>query len=270
MSEEILFETDQQGIATLQINRPQARNALNWETQKQFAQIVTAVARDPAIRVLIITGTGDKAFVSGGDLKELSQHPDTAAGERLNRVMSVALHQLTQLPIPVIAAVNGDAFGGGCEILTACDLRLAAAHARFSFAQVRNALTTGWGGTGRLVRLVGQSRAMELLLTGRLFSAAEAQTIGLIHRLVPIGQDVLPVAREWATELVALPRQALAANKALVHAAANRTLAELSQYETELFTYLWAQPDHLEAMKAFVEKRSPSFNMTDTATTDMD
>jgi enoyl-CoA hydratase/carnithine racemase len=142
--------TQEDGIATLRLNRPEARNALNWAAQEQFAAAVAAVERDTAVRVLIITGTGDKAFVSGGDLKELSQHPEREAGERLNRVMRDALVQLTHLPIPVIAAVNGDAFGSGCEILTACDLRLAADHARFCFAQVRNALCTGWGGTGRV------------------------------------------------------------------------------------------------------------------------
>ena len=125
MNNEIIL-TQQGGIATLRVNRPEARNALNWTAQAAFAAAVAQVAGDTAVRVLIITGTGDKAFVSGGDLKELSQHPEREAGERLNRVMRDALGQLTRLPIPVIAAVNGDAFGGGCEILTACELRLAA------------------------------------------------------------------------------------------------------------------------------------------------
>ena len=115
----IQFHIDQQGIAVLQVNRPQARNALNWSAQQRFSDLVTAVAMDPMIRVLIITGSGNRAFVSGGDLKELIQHPERAAGERLNRVMSAALSDLTKLPIPVIVAINGDALGGGCEIVTA-------------------------------------------------------------------------------------------------------------------------------------------------------
>lgn len=248
-----------EGIAELRVNRPQARNALDWAAQEAFAKVVAAAARDPAVRVLIVTGAGKKSFVSGGDLKELSQHPETAAGQRLNRVMSAALAQLAALPIPVMAAVNGDAFGGGCEILTACDLRLAADHTRFSFAQVKNALTTGWGGTGRLVRLIGQSRAMELLLTARLFDAAEGKRLGLIHHVVPAG-EVRAAAHAWAEELVALPRQALAATKELVRTAPQLSPAEIRHYEAELFTGLWAQPDHREALAAFVGKRPPHFN----------
>jgi enoyl-CoA hydratase/carnithine racemase len=248
-----------EGIAELRVNRPQARNALDWTAQEGFAAAVTTVSQDPAVRVLIVTGAGKKSFVAGGDLKELSHHLETAAGQRLNRVMSAALAQLVALPIPVIAAVNGDAFGGGCEILTACDLRLAADHARFSFAQVKNALTTGWGGTGRLVWLVGQSRAVELLLTARLFDAAEGKRLGLIHRVVPAG-EVQVAARAWAEELVALPRQALAATKELVRTVPQLSPAEISRYEAELFTDLWAQPDHREALAAFVEKRPPRFN----------
>jgi enoyl-CoA hydratase len=253
--------TQQDGIATLRVNRPAARNALNWAAQEQFAAAVAEVGADTAVRLLIITGTGDKAFVSGGDLKELSQHPERAAGERLNRVMRDALVQLTQLPIPVIAAVNGDAFGGGCEILTACDLRLATDHARFCFAQVRNALCTGWGGTGRLVHLLGQARALELLLTARIFSAEEAAHIGLVQQVVDDAVGLEKAVRQLAESLTKLPRQALAASKQLVYATNHHSLAEVNQLETELFVDLWSQPDHLEALAAFREKRAPNFGL---------
>ncbi len=258
MSEEIVY-TIESGVAILRVNRPQARNALNWKAQEQFAEVVTAVSQDPNVRVLIITGTGDKAFVAGGDLKELSQYPNLDGAERLYRVMGDALLQLTQLPIPVMAAVNGDAFGGGCEILTACDLRLAGANVRFSFAQMRNALTTGWGGTGRLVRLIGQSRAMELLLTARLFDVQEAQQMGFVHRVVPEGENVLDTAVSWAKKLVALPQAALASTKALTQAASQLPLDQVREMETELFTQLWPQPDHLEAVAAFLGKRKAEF-----------
>jgi enoyl-CoA hydratase/carnithine racemase len=193
-------------------------------------------------------------------LKELSQNTDTNAGQRLYRVMNQALTKLTQLPIPVLAAVNGDAFGGGCEILTACDLRLAVPQARFSFAQIRNGLTTGWGGTGRLVRLIGHSRAMESLLTGRVISASEAQQIGLVHRLLDEGEDLLTAAYAWANELTNLPRQTLASFKELVYTASSSSLAATNQREAELFTQLYGQPDHLAALQAFMEKRQPNFN----------
>ncbi len=259
MNEEIILNITHQ-VALLQINRPAARNALNWTAQETFAQAVAQVAADTAVRAFVITGTGDKAFCTGGDLKELSEHPHQTDGERLNRGMSAALQQLTELPIPVIAAVNGDAFGGGCEILTACDLRLAVDYARFGFAQVRNALTTGWGGTGRLVRLIGQSRAMELLLTGRPFSVNEAHHIGFIHRVVHSAEEITAVALAWAEELTSLPRHALAATKTLTQAAASLPLSDVYQLETALFTAIWPQADHLEAMAAFVEKRKPTFH----------
>jgi enoyl-CoA hydratase len=257
MSEPITYDV-QDGIGVLCVNRPGARNALNWAAQERFAEVVAAAAQDPSLRVLIITGAGHQAFVAGGDLKELVRHGDAAGGGRLNRVMGTALAQLTELPIPVMAAVNGDAYGGGCEIITACDLRLAAASAHFQFAQIRNALTTGWGGTARLVRLIGQSRAMELLLTGRTLTSQEAQTIGLVHEVVERGQDVLVVARQWAERLVQLPLAALAANKTLVNA--DLPLPDAYALETRLFTQLWVHPDHHEAMQAFNEKRPPLFN----------
>lgn len=258
MSEEIIVTVENQ-IATLTVNRPEARNALNWAAQEQFAGWVTAVAQNPTVRVLIITGVGRQAFVAGGDLKELSGHPEPEAGARLNQTMRDALQELTELPIPTIAAVNGDAFGGGCEILTACDLRIAASHARFSFAQVKNALTTGWGGAGRLVRLLGQSRALELLLTGRLLTAVEAHQIGLIHRLVDEEADWHTAVTTWAHELCQLPGPTVAALKQLTYAASHLPLADTNRLETELFVHLWSHPDHLEAMNAFVEKRPPVF-----------
>lgn len=248
------------GVGLLRIDRPDARNALDWATQDAFAAAVQAASRDERLRVLILTGAGDKAFVSGGDLKELLDHPEPAAGERLNRTMSAALSDLINLPLPVIAAVNGDAIGGGCEILTACDLRLAVPTARFAFRQVQNGLTTGWGGTGRLVTLLGHGRAMELLLTGRIIDAATAQSLGLIHRIIADDEPVLSAAQAWAAELAALPRRALAATKALVHAAGHLSLDDTNRLEAQLFINLWPSADHLEAMRAFSEKRPPLFN----------
>jgi enoyl-CoA hydratase/carnithine racemase len=258
MSNEIVYQVEDK-IAIIRINRPEARNALNWAAQERFAAAVTAVSQTPTLRALILTGTGRQAFVAGGDLKELGQNPDAASGERLNRVMCQALAQLAGLPIPVIAAINGDAFGGGCEILTACDLRLAAAHARFSFAQVRVGLTTGWGGTARLVRLIGQSQAMDLLLTARTFDAQEASRMGFIHRILPPDADLLAEAQSWAAELAQLPQAALAATKSLILNSHRLSLHEACEVEREAFLKLWAQPDHLEALVAFNEKRKPNF-----------
>lgn len=257
MNSSIVYEIQNQ-TAILRVNRPESRNALNWAAQEAFAEVVTAVSQNPAIRVLIVTGTGSQAFVAGGDLKELQQNPDTAAGERLRRVMGRALTRLTTLPIPIIAAINGDAFGGGCEILTACDLRLAVPQARFSFAQVKVGLTTGWGGAARLVHLLGRSRALELLLTARLFDAPEAFRLGFIHRVLPPDEDSLTAALAWAAELAQLPANALAATKALV-LDDHQSRREAQAAEKEWFMRLWGQPDHLEALAAFNQKRQPTF-----------
>jgi enoyl-CoA hydratase len=247
-------------IGLLRVNRPQARNALNWAAQEAFATAVNEAARNPDCRALIITGTGRQAFVAGGDLRELSHHPEAEAGERLNRIMGQALHRLTQLPIPTIAAVNGDAFGGGCEILTACDLRIARQDVRFCFAQAKNGLTTGWGGTGRLVALVGLSHALDLLLTARLFDAAEAHRLGLVHRLIDAETDVVAAAHDWATELLHLPQTAVAALKHLAYSATQLPSDRLAALETDLFVGLWQSPDHREALEAFNQKRPPRFN----------
>lgn len=259
MSKGVDFVVGEDGIALVRVNRPAARNALSWAAQEAFAAAITAAGRNEAIRVLIITGASG-SFVSGGDLKELAGHPEAAAGERLNRVMSAALAQLADLPFPVIAAVDGDAVGGGCEILTACDLRIASAGARFAFRQVNNGLTTGWGGTARLVALIGQARAMELLLTGRAFDAEEALALGLIHRVAPPGVEALAAAYDWAGELRRLPRQALAAIKTLVYAATHLPAPDANRLEAQLFTHLWPSSDHIEAMNAFAQKRTPQFN----------
>lgn len=257
--EEIVY-TVRDGIGVLTINRPEARNALNWRAQEMFAAVIETAAQDASLRVLIITAAGDQAFASGGDLKELSNHTDTDSGARLNRMMGAALTRLTELPVPVIAAVQGSAVGGGCEIMTACDLRMASAGARFGFAQVKVGLTTGWGGAARLVRLIGQSRAMELLLTGRNFDAQEAFEMGFVHRLVPPSGRVVESAQAWANLLARLPKEALAATKQLVQAAGHLPVTDANLLETELFTNLWARPDHLEALAAFVEKREAKFN----------
>ncbi|MFN2222299.1 MAG: enoyl-CoA hydratase/isomerase family protein [Chloroflexota bacterium] len=246
--------------AILTINRPAARNALNWAGQRQFSEAVAEAGGDRALRALVITAAGDRSFASGGDMKELIDYPTRQDGLRVNEIMGEALTRLTRLPIPVIAAVNGDAVGGGCEIMTACDLRLAADDARFRFAQVQVGLTTGWGGAARLVHLIGAARALELTLTGRYFEAAEARSIGFVQQLVE-REQVLTAALSWARELRVLPREALASLKRLAWEAADLSLAESYELERRLFADLWPGPDHLEAMAAFNAKRRPRFGL---------
>lgn len=244
----------QDEIGILRISRPNARNALNWSAQQDFALAVEDFSQDDELRVLIITGEGDKAFAAGGDLRELANTAQRADGERLSSIMGTALRKLTETPFPVIAAINGNAFGGGCEILTACDLRIASPHVDFQFPQIRFSLTTGWGGTPRLVRLIGQSRAAEILLTGRSFSAQEALAIGFVHRLSDHDASVLEAALNWANELKSHSRESLAATKKLIWASGQLPLGKGYNLERELFTQLWLLPDRLEAMRAFPRK----------------
>jgi enoyl-CoA hydratase/carnithine racemase len=260
MPDEILFETGEDGIGVLTINRPAARNALNFAAQESFADAVERAAALDNLRALIVTGAGKQSFASGGDMKELQHYPDESGARKLKGVMTLALDRLERLPAPVIGAVNGDAVGGGCEILSACDLRIAGEWTSFRYAQIQVGLTTGWGGTARLVRLLGQSRAMALLLTGNPFSAQEALQMGLVHRLVPQEASVLAAARKWAEELSMLPRNALAAVKDLVRQSAAGQPEAAARVELEQFLRLWPQADHLEAMQAFAEKRAPRFN----------
>lgn len=259
MYDEILVEIRDR-VGVIIINRPEASNAMNWLAQESFAKAVESFHNAEGLRVVIITATGDRAFVSGGDIKELGKDLTPAAGSRLNTVMGTVLDRLIKLPLPVIAAVNGDAIGGGCEILTACDLRIASNHARFRFGQVNVALTTGWGGTGRLVRLLGLSRALELLLTGREFNVQEGMDYGFIHRQVAAGESVLTAARRWADELILLPRFALSASKELAWSSTQNDLVQINRMESTHFGDLWLKPDHLEALVAFSEKRKANFN----------
>lgn len=259
MDETIKIERNE-GVAILTINRPQASNALNQEARDRFAKLVESFEASDDLRVVVITGEGRRAFCSGGDLNELSKDLDQTTGDALNSGMSETLSSLTRLPVPVIAAINGTAVGGGCEILTACDLRVAVPEARFRFAEVQMALTTGWGGTGRLVKLLGLSRALDLLLTGRVFDAQEALACGFVHRLVPEGRELMDHVLELALKLAQFPRYALAATKELAWMSAQASGEGSSLREAALFKSLWLKDDHLEAMQAFTEKRKPVFN----------
>jgi enoyl-CoA hydratase len=254
VTEEIVTE-EHENIAILTVNRPRARNALNWSAQRKFHEVVTHYASNSKIRSLIITGSGSKAFVSGGDIKELVVSETENDGKRLQQVMGAALDILSTSPFPVIAAINGDAVGGGCELLTACDIRIAVSNARFRFAQLSLGLTTGWGGTGRLVRLIGQSRASDWLLTGRNVEAAEAQECGFVNYLVPDGSSLMAHALDIAYTLAKLPTAAVASTKSLLKVATTQPLDQVGEVEKRLFMDLWLTEERLQLMRSVTEKR---------------
>lgn len=244
-------------IGTLTINQPKTRNALDWAMQRQFADIVCQCSQDTTLRALIITGSGT-TFVAGGNIRDQIGRYDAEIARQLKQTMTDALIALTELPMPVFAAINGDAYGGGCELLTACDLRVMAADARLHFVQAKMGLTTGWGGTARLVHLIGASRAMELLLTARGISAETAQQIGLVQRVTT--DDVFDTTLAWAREIIQLPNNALGALKQLVWQSS--TLERGYSAEADLFIQQYQHRNHIEAVNAFVEKRRPNFETT--------
>lgn len=253
VNEFVKFEVED-GIGIIRVNKPERLNALDWAMQEQFAEIVAGL---PKLKALIITGTG-RMFVSGGDLNDQIGRTDPTTGRQLTAIMHTPLAQLAYLPFPTIAAINGSAYGGGCEIITACDLRIMSSSTSLHFVQAKMGLTTGWGGTARLVRLIGVSRAMQLLLTTEGISAETAQQFGLVHRVVE--GDVLSAAIEWAHEMGRLPRSAIAELKRLVYLSAELSLEDAYSAEIEAFVRQWTHPDHLAAVEKFAARRQRKRN----------
>ncbi len=251
----IHLEVDGEGVGTLIVDRQNKMNALDWAAMEAFRDAVRAARDDKRIRALIVTGAGERAFISGGDLSELQHYPAERDGRRLADVMGEALDELDRIDVPVVAAINGHSRGGGCEIAVACDIRIAAEGASLGFVHVRQGISTAWGGAQRLKRLVGYGRAMELLLTGRIIVAEEALRLGLVEQVLPVAA-VVPAARDLATIIAANPPQAVRALKRLVRLEAN----EAFEAEREMLARLWATADHLEAVAAFLEKRKPVFS----------
>jgi enoyl-CoA hydratase len=243
-------------VAVVTINRPPV-NALDTATIDAIRRAALQVRHDPAVRAVVVTGAGERAFVAGADIAELSGLT-AAAGQAYALAGQHVLDLLEGLGKPVIAAVNGKALGGGCELALACHLRIAAQGAAFGQPEVKLGLIPGFGGTQRLPRLVGKSRALELLLSGREVTADEALAIGLVHRVVPAG-ELLPAARAWASELAALPALALANLLAAVNRGLEMALPEAAFLEAALFGSVASSEDAREGTKAFLEKRRPAF-----------
>jgi len=246
----------QEGLAVWIVDRPQRRNALDWATMEAFARTVEEAARDPTLRVVILTGA-EGAFLSGADLYEMAHYRTEADGDRLARLMGDALGRLEEAPWISIAAVNGPARGGGVEVALACDLRVMAEDADLAFVQVTWALTPGWGGGQRLRRRVGPGRALELLLTARRIGAEEALRLGLVERVAPAGQ-ALPEAMALAREILRWDPEAVRAIKALIRDGDRFPLEEALRRERERFARLWAAPAHWAALERFLERSRPA------------
>jgi enoyl-CoA hydratase len=243
-------------VTTITINRPEVLNALNPvvldELASAFEQIDTG-----QVRVVILTGAGDKAFVAGADIQAFASLDQAGALDFARRGQALTV-KIERFPRPVIAAVNGFALGGGCELALACHLRVASEQARFGQPEVSLGVMAGFGGTQRLPRLVGKGVALELLTTGRMIDATEALRIGLVNRVVPPDR-LLPVCREIAALIVAQGPKAVELTIKAVNEGLDRDLASALELEARLFAATFNTADMREGTQAFIEKRKPDF-----------
>ncbi len=245
----------QERLATVTVNRPEVRNALNSQVVEELAATFERLGRDPQVGALVLTGAGEKAFVAGADIKEMvgKSGLEMQAFSELGRRLCDAIENC---PKPVIAAVNGYALGGGCEIAMACDIRLASEGARIGQAEINIGTVPGFGGSQRLPRLVGGGWAAQMVLTGEPVDAATAERIGLVNRVVPADR-LLEEAKALARKMLDKSPVALALAKACLRAAQEMPLSQGLSYETAAFGVAGATHDKVEGMTAFLEKRKP-------------
>ncbi len=244
------------GVALVTIDRRRALNALSFDLLSALGGAVEALDADPAVRAIVITGAGSRAFAAGADVEELSRQTpeslrDSAAFLGWDRVAAVGT--------PTIAAVRGFALGGGAELAMACDMIVAGSDAVFGQPEIRLGVIPGAGGTQRLTRAVGRARAMEIILTGRQVRADEAERLGLVTKVVPAAETLVR-ALELASVIAALPASAVRAAKAAVRAASEEPLSVGVAIERALFRRLFGTPDQVEGMRAFLEKREPHWS----------
>ena len=243
-------------LAIVTFNRPDKLNALSAELLQEFSQALKDIQLNPAIRVLILTGQG-RAFIAGADVRQFLGFDSRSAYEFI-RMGQDTLNKLEALNFPVIAAVNGFALGGGCEMALACDLIYASENAKFGQPEVNLGLMPGLGGSQRLARLVGKGLAKELCLTGRTVAAHEAQAMGLAARVFP-PEALLPECRQIALNLAAKSRFALSQIKRVINLGYDLDLPSALELETQAFALCFASTDPQEGVKAFLEKRPPQF-----------
>lgn len=252
----ILFQIEE-GIATLTFNRPKALNALNGELLEELSRTLDVVAANEDIRVLILTGSGDKSFVAGADISEIAKC-NALQGKIFSTKGHEAINKLQCLAIPVIAAVNGFALGGGSEIALACDFIYASENAKFGLPEITLGIIPGFGGTQRLPRLIGPNMAKEMIFTGKMISAIEAQSLGMVNRVAPaetLMTEVLATAKAIAQK----GKVALRAAKQAVDAGLNVDLKTGCRMEVDAFALCMTSEDAKEGTTAFLEKRKAVF-----------
>jgi len=252
----LLYEK-KDGIATITINRPKALNALNEETLPEFLSSLEDAEKDKKVRVIVITGAGEKAFCAGLDLKTVKDISVIKAVEtsRLGQKLTLAIEELGK---PVIAAINGYALGGGLELAMACDIRIASENARIGQTEVNVGLIPGWGGTQRLPRLVGKGIAKELVFTGKMIDAKTAERIGLINMVVP-PEKLKSAVEELSKAIMSKPPIAIKLAKELINSSIETDQGTGLVHEAEAFGILASTEDYREGVSAFIEKRKPEY-----------
>jgi enoyl-CoA hydratase len=251
-----MIATETQGrVAVVRLNRPQALNALCDQLMEELGQALRGFDADPGIAAIVITGS-EKAFAAGADIKEMQGR--TYPAVYLDDFIGKRWEAVTQVQKPVIAAVAGYALGGGCELAMMCDIIIAGENARFGQPEINLGIIPGAGGTQRLTRAVGKAKAMEMVLTGRMMDAQEAERASLVSRVVPAAEVVAEAVRV-GEKIAALSAPAVAVAKEAVNRAFETTLAEGVKFERRVFHALFATEDQKEGMSAFAEKRKPAF-----------
>ncbi len=258
MSYKNLLLEKEENIAVLSLNRPEAMNALNAELLKELITVLDEIAEDDEIMALIITGAGNKAFAAGADIKDMQ--PATAVeGRTLGQLGQSAFMAIEKLEKPVIAAVNGFALGGGCEIAMASDIRLASEKAKFGQPEVGLGITPGFGGTQRLPRLVGEGIAKEMILTGDMISAEEAYRIGLVNHVYPPDQ-LMDEAKKLAKKIAANAPVAVKLSKVAINKGMQTDINTAMTIEADLFGMCFSTNDQKAGMTAFLNKEKPKFS----------
>ena len=252
----ILFEVRDR-VAVLTFNRPKALNAMNPETLDELGQAIAKVAADDSIRVLVLTGAGDKAFVAGADITEFPKMNPLQA-----RLFAESAQNLffafEEMPKPVIACVNGFALGGGCELAMSCDFIYASEKARFGQPEVNLGLMPGWGGTQRLARLVGRAKAKELCMTAEMIDAQQAKDLGLVAKVFP-AEQLMEETMKVAASLASKSAGVLRSVKRVIDYGSQTDLRTACALEAEAFGICFASQDMVEGVSAFLEKRKPAF-----------
>jgi enoyl-CoA hydratase len=257
MAHENLLYEKRDGIGFITFNRPKVLNALNRNTMEELRDILTAARGDDEVRVLILTGAGEKSFVAGADISELAVQTPVSGKETAAFGQGV-LHLLETIGKPSIAAINGFALGGGCEVALACSMRLASKTAKLGQPEVKLGIMTGYGGSQRLARLCGKGVAHELCLTGEMISAEEAMRIGLVNHMYEPA-ELLPAAEALAKKIIANAPLSVKFTMEAIERGTEMPLVEGQYLETTLFGLLAATEDMREGTRAFLEKRSAQF-----------